>query len=154
MTTLVRTCERTYNDQRLLDAGIRVYVGRGGTSQDLEFADGAPPAKSIITTWLKIVRETFSKRKSLPDKPAAPKRMSKAAAAKYDPGLPTIAIHCVAGLGRAPVLVAIALVEQGMDSLRAMDEVREARKNAMNNAQVEFLMKYKRKKEPSCCSIF
>ena len=55
---------------------------------------------------------------------------------------------------RAPVLVAIALVEHGMESLRAVDQVRKARKDAMNNAQVEFLMKYKRKKQKGCCSIF
>ena len=42
------------------------------------------------------------------------------------------------------MLVAIALVEHGMESLRAVDQVRKARKDAMNNAQVEFLMKYKR----------
>ena len=46
--------------------------------------------------WTKLVASTFDNVNSGEEKPC-------------------IALHCVAGLGRAPVLVAIALVEYGQD---------------------------------------
>jgi protein tyrosine phosphatase type 4A len=39
-----------------------------------------------------------------------------------------IAVHCVAGLGRAPVLVCIALVEAGMDPYDAIAHIRKRRR--------------------------
>lgn len=57
---------------------------------------------------------------------------------------PTIAVHCVAGLGRAPVLVAIALIEMGMKPLDAIEYIREKRRGAFNKPQIAFLDSYKR----------
>lgn len=57
---------------------------------------------------------------------------------------PTIAIHCVAGLGRAPALVAIALIESGMESLDAVTYIRRYRRGAFNSKQIAFLDSYKR----------
>lgn len=37
---------------------------------------------------------------------------------------PCLAVHCVAGLGRAPVLVAIALIEAGMKYEDAVEMIR------------------------------
>lgn len=52
----------------------------------------------------------------------------------------TIAVHCVAGLGRAPVLVAIALIELGMEPLDAVEFVRQKRRGAFNKPQIAYLV--------------
>lgn len=57
----------------------------------------------------------------------------------------TIAVHCVAGLGRAPVLVAIALIELGMAPLDAIEYIRDKRRGAFNKPQITFLDGYRRK---------
>lgn len=43
---------------------------------------------------------------------------------REDPGC-TVAVHCVAGLGRAPVLVAIALIELGQRYEDAVELIRQ-----------------------------
>ena len=45
---------------------------------------------------------------------------------------PRIGIHCVAGLGRAPFLVAIALVNNGCSPANAIDLIRKNRPGALN----------------------
>jgi protein tyrosine phosphatase type 4A len=57
---------------------------------------------------------------------------------------PTIAVHCVAGLGRAPVLVALALLEMGVNPLDAIDFIRQRRRGAFNKLQIHYLDQYKR----------
>jgi hypothetical protein len=55
-----------------------------------------------------------------------------------------IAVHCVAGLGRAPLLVAIALIEEGMDEpMEALREVRRRRPGSLNHRQITYLERYK-----------
>lgn len=87
---------------------------------DWEFSDGSPPPPEVIRDWLNLVRSSF---KEHPEQ--------------------CIAVHCVAGLGRAPVLVALALIEAGMKYEDAVELIRRQRRGALNQKQLNFLEKYK-----------
>jgi len=62
-------------------------------------------------------------------------------------GKKTIGVHCVAGLGRAPVLVAVALIENGMEPFEAIQFIRTKRMRAMNARQIRYLESYKPKRQ-------
>jgi len=125
VTDVVRCCQATYNANRLTDEGINVL--------DLPFRDGGVPPPAVIGEWLKLV-ETRDREARM-----------NASTSQDDPDMrPTIAVHCVAGLGRAPVLVAIALIEMGMQPLDAVEYVRRKRRGAFNKPQIAFLDAYKR----------
>jgi protein tyrosine phosphatase type 4A len=64
-----------------------------------------------------------------------------------------IAVHCVAGLGRTPVLIAIALMEKGMTSEDAVTFIRKHRKGAINRKQLEWLEHYQPPSAKGCCII-
>lgn len=140
---VVRACEPTYDSKPLEDAGIRVI--------DLPFSDGQPPPAEIITKWLELVESTFSSK--------SPPKSARGNEAKEvdsdDDKKRVIAVHCVAGLGRAPMLVAIAIVEQGLGALDAIELIRKKRRGALNRSQIEYLQKYKPTKSASGdgCSI-
>ncbi|NXQ85712.1 TP4A3 phosphatase, partial [Nyctibius grandis] len=70
--------------------------------QDWPFDDGAPPPSKIVEDWLNLLKTKFCE----------------------DPGC-CVAVHCVAGLGRAPVLVALALIESGMKYEDAIQFIRQ-----------------------------
>lgn len=57
-------------------------------------------------------------------------------------------IHSV--LYRAPVLVAIALIELGMPALDAVAYIRERRRGAINNKQLKYIEGYKRRTKNKC----
>ncbi|CUE80219.1 protein tyrosine phosphatase, putative [Bodo saltans] len=110
---LVRVCGPTYNSDIVEKGGIAVH--------GWPFDDGAPPTQFVIDSWLKLLD---GERGSEP--------------------ATTIAVHCVAGLGRAPILVALAMVEfGGIPPLDAIGFVREKRKGAINQVQLNWLMRYK-----------
>eukprot|EP00048_Salpingoeca_helianthica_P015161 m.225338 g.225338 ORF g.225338 m.225338 type:complete len:167 (-) comp16675_c0_seq1:206-706(-) len=112
---LVRVCEPSYSTAALQANGVKVY--------DWEFEDGDPPPAKVIGNWNDLTVEVFSK-----------------AVAK-----PCIAVHCVAGLGRAPAMVCISLIESGMSADDAILFIRARRRGAINTKQVEFLNTYKRR---------
>eukprot|EP00744_Colponema_vietnamica_P003179 GILI01004907.1.p1 GENE.GILI01004907.1~~GILI01004907.1.p1 ORF type:complete len:170 (+),score=15.64 GILI01004907.1:162-671(+) len=119
---VVRTCEPTYSTAPLEAVGIQCH--------DMEFPDGDAPPPAVIKRWMALVRERFH-------------------ASKDDTGQ-AIAIHCLAGLGRAPVLVTIALIHEGMDALDAIELIRQKRKGAINARQLKFLESYNVKSK-NCC---
>ena len=83
---------------------------------DMAFVDGDPPPDEIITRWLALCAETF----------------------KGGDGR-AIAVHCVAGLGRAPVLVSNAHIEDGITGLDAVELIRAKRRGAINKKQLAYL---------------
>ncbi|CAE1283777.1 PTP4A [Acanthosepion pharaonis] len=84
---------------------------------DWKFDDGSHPPMDVIDDWLNLLKARF----------------------RDDPGC-CVAVHCVAGLGRAPVLVALALTECGMKYEDAVELIRNKRRGAINAKQLQCLL--------------
>lgn len=99
---------------------------------DLVFDDGTSPSKEIIEEWFKILRKNFTENPRC-----------------------CVAVHCIAGLGRAPVMVAMALIELGLKYEEAVELIRSKRRGAINAKQLAFLEKYRPRGRlsggSSCC---
>ncbi|KAI9202454.1 protein-tyrosine phosphatase-like protein [Polychytrium aggregatum] len=128
VTDLVRVCDPTY-DRKIVE-------GKGIAVHDWPFPDGDPPPDSVIENWLSLVYTRFG----------VLKEKGKDGACPGTPAPETsIAVHCVAGLGRAPILVAMALIEAGLAPLDSVIYVRERRRGAINARQLKFIEGYKRR---------
>ena len=148
VTDVVRVCEVTYTANELTLAGIKLH--------ELEYKDGTSPPKDHIMAWLELVDETFYKNKGATDKETATADTANGSRSSEA----CIAVHCVAGLGRAPVMVAIALVEfADMDPVEAVSFLRKKRRGAINEKQLLYLEGYKKQyrrskgAEAACCVI-
>lgn len=131
---LVRVCGATYDTTAVERSGTQVH--------SWPFDDGAPPTRKVIADWLGMLDAEKS----------AAEAISKNTGQPYEP--PTIAVHCVAGLGRAPILVALALVEYGrVEALDAILLIREKREGAINQLQMQWLNKYKPRSRGGDCLI-
>lgn len=109
---------------------------QGIAVRDLAYDDGTPPPQNIVDDWLEVLRQNYQ------ENPEA-----------------CVAVHCVAGLGRAPVLVSVALIELGLKYEAAVEMIREKRRGAINSRQLAYLEKYRPKSrlknknghKNSCC---
>eukprot|EP00953_Heterococcus_sp_UTEX-ZZ885_P004331 2846-Heterococcus_DN1.PRE.2 len=105
---MVRVCERTYDADEVERAGI--------TMAEMEYDDGDAPPPDVINRWLDVVHSTFNGSKQAPAAAAANGTTNGGGSSppggrdstvgvelsdKAGSG-PTVAVHCVAGLGRAP----------------------------------------------------
>ncbi|XP_078129873.1 protein tyrosine phosphatase type IVA 1 isoform X3 [Sander vitreus] len=88
-----------------------LVVKEGIQVLDWPFDDGAPPSNQIVDDWLNLLKLKF----------------------REEPGC-CIAVHCVAGLGRAPVLVALALIECGMKYEDAVQFIRHVEERSTANS--------------------
>lgn len=103
---------------------------------DLVYDDGTFPPGEVVDEWFKLLKNQFHEN---PDA--------------------CVAVHCVSGLGRAPVMVALALIELGLKYEEAVELIREKRRGAINAKQLGFLEKYRPKSrlklknghKNSCC---
>ncbi|KAF9951318.1 Protein tyrosine phosphatase type IVA 1, partial [Mortierella alpina] len=137
VTDVVRCCEPTYRAETLQAENIAVH--------DWPFRDGAVPPSNIIKNWLQLVDSRIVRRPSQ----RAQRSISPSNSAsdeEDDIQAPTIAVHCVAGLGRAPILVAIALIELGMANLDTVEFIRKRRRGCFNSNQIQYIDGYKRGK--------
>jgi protein tyrosine phosphatase type 4A len=123
---------------------------------ELPFSDGDPPPEQVVNSWLDIVEATFDtkKKKKKKKKMKKDKTEGDSVADNLLDAPPAIAVHCVAGLGRAPVLVAIALLETGLSATDTIALIRKKRRGAINSRQLKFLESYNpRNKAGGCCVI-
>lgn len=127
VTDVVRVCEPTYNTELLSENNITVH--------DWQFRDGMIPPNNIVCNWINLIEKKFGSLQQIRKLNVTEEMNSEN---------PTIAVHCVAGLGRAPVLVAIALIEAGMKPLQAIEHIRHYRRGAFNSVQLDYLDKYKK----------
>jgi protein tyrosine phosphatase type 4A len=110
---------------RLCDPSYDEKVFNDVTIHDWQFKDGDIPSQDIIDKW-KILIKTNE----------------------------PILVHCVAGLGRAPTLVAIALIELNITSYDAVRLIRQTRPGAINTKQLQFILSYKPTKTNFFSKIF
>lgn len=108
----------------------KCFENEGIVVREMMYEDGAEPSATIIKEWLVLVKKMFV------DKPKT-----------------AVAVHCVAGLGRAPVLVAIALIDGGMRYEDAVEFIRRHRQGAINARQLAFLERYKASSNKKGCII-
>jgi protein tyrosine phosphatase type IVA len=151
---IVRTCEVLYRTEPFEAEGIKVI--------DMPFPDGGVPSVALILQWLNLVRLYYPKKseaKNKPNRTSSPTitvtttttttttttpttTITKTSTNTTMPRTP-IAIHCVAGLGRAPLLVGIAMIEAGLAPLDALTLMRKRRPGCINQKQIEFLQAYR-----------
>lgn len=144
VTDVVRVCEPSYDAEHLKKEGIEVH--------DWQYEDGGTPPAHVLRNWLQLVNTRFPLEPgSANASPLKKPSMSETDILKLhetseekESKMPVIAIHCVAGLGRAPVLVAVALIERGMAPLDAVEFVRRRRRGAFNSRQIQYLDSYKK----------
>ncbi|KAJ1528268.1 Protein tyrosine phosphatase type IVA 1, partial [Nowakowskiella sp. JEL0078] len=115
VTDVVRVCEPTYTTNLFEENGIHVH--------DWPFKDGGVPPQKIVTSWLSLCDERFGGLGTC-----------------EEPNGKVIAVHCVAGLGRAPILVAMSLIEGGLSPLDAVEYIRRRRRGALNSVQLQYLV--------------
>ena len=122
VTDIVRACKPKYDENAFIREGILVH--------EFYFEDGGIPSDSLLSEWLALVYECEAHNSASVLQEAASLFSKKR----------TIAVHCVAGLGRAPLLVAIALVEFGMSPIDTIELVRSKRKGSLNSKQIRYLV--------------
>ncbi len=152
VTDIVRVCEeKTYCGSNLTGAGITLH--------EMPYPDGHSPPDEVLDRWLQLVDDRFihptpSSSVSNGDNNGSTHSSLGVSLSHPDLTGPTIAIHCVAGLGRAPVLVAIALIEFAkMEPVDAATFIRKHRRGSINNTQLDWLENYKRRRKTQTCCV-
>jgi len=116
VTHVVRVCEPLYRISELQCQEIQVH--------DWPFENGVSPPQQILSEWLILVDQMAIKN------------------AKSTDHKECIAIHCMTGLNRGPMLVAIAFIEYGMSASEAVGLIRSMRRGAISVSDFVILEEY------------
>ncbi|KAJ3128263.1 Protein tyrosine phosphatase type IVA 1 [Nowakowskiella sp. JEL0407] len=116
VTHLLRLTEKSMYDPTPLIQELNIAV-----HDNFSFEDGSVPSEELIEQYRALLDSL-----TLSDP-------------THTESKTTIAIHCISGIGRAPVLVAISLIDAGIDSLDAVEYVRKQRRGAFNKKQLLWL---------------
>lgn len=100
---------------RLCDPSYNDKIFNDVEIHDWQFSDGDIPSLDIIEKWKNLINKNNG----------------------------PILVHCVAGLGRAPTLVAIGLIELKISPYESVRMIRETRQGAINTKQLQFILSYK-----------
>ena len=92
----------------------------------MPYNDGETPNNDIIDNWLKICNKAICNNEN-------------------------ILIHCYSGLGRAPLLLALKFIEDGINFIDTIELIREKRKGALNKIQLDFIRNYSYNKKKCKC---
>ncbi|KAL7722017.1 Protein tyrosine phosphatase type IVA 3 [Entamoeba marina] len=112
--------------RKLLNNGINVH--------ELVYQDEGCPSSRIVSSFMKIISAYFYKKENNSNK--------------------ALGVHCLSGIGRAPTLVAIALIELGMENNDAIKLVRSKRGGAINVLQSRYIRSYTPKQNRCCgCTV-
>lgn len=84
---------------------------------DMEIPDGSVPSKQTIEQWNNIIENVCDND--------------------------NILVHCIAGLGRSPLMITISLINEKMNPFDAVKLIRKQRPGSINSKQLEFLVNYK-----------
>lgn len=153
VTHVVRVCEPYYSADDLTSMGFQVH--------DWYFRDGDAPPQSVVDQWLTLLDAEFGLRAaanafsssavatSEDEDDTSEAETTASPSSSADTPKKTVAIHCAAGLGRAPVLVALALVELGLEPFEAVGWLRATRRGAINGVQLAYVQNYVRRPPPT-----
>ncbi|CDW72476.1 protein tyrosine phosphatase [Stylonychia lemnae] len=141
---LVRTCEKTYDEQPIKDADIEIH--------DNQFPDGQLPSIDDIKKWLATVDEFFTDEidgqfPNSPDQGIINIKqkiieIKTSKIMKFD-NERRIGVHCEAGFEGAPFFVALALVNNGCTPSNAIELIRQRRPGALNITQANYILEFK-----------
>lgn len=142
---VVSLSDPTYNPDSLRKYGFQIH--------HLPFPDRHTPPPHVVQPWLALLDKVFKLDIHVARATATPNSSDvhsdsdsfSSPASSMDNMPETIAIHCAAGLGPAPVLAALALIEFGLDPYEAVGWIRALRRGAINAHQLAFLEGYTRR---------
>ena len=115
----------------------------------IKFEDGGVPSAELVSAWLDLVDAHLQQQDNDGGEDGHSTVVAVHGGNKQPPSvvsqdtatLPAIALHCVSGLGRAPVLVAVAILEYcaHMESLDVVEYLRRYRRGVLNSTQLHWL---------------